>query len=42
MFYHHFSAHGDIAYFAYIVPSQGYHTEGIVNGFKPNFIKLPN
>ena len=24
--YHHFSENGDIAYFAYIVPPQGYHT----------------
>jgi len=24
--YHHFSEHGDIAYFTYIVPPQGYHT----------------
>jgi len=28
MWYHHFSEHGDIAYFANIVPPQGYHTSG--------------
>jgi len=32
------SEHGDIAFFAYIVPPQGYHTWGIVNLFQPNFI----
>jgi len=31
---------GNIAYFAYIVPPQGYHTEGIINRFQSNFIYL--
>ena len=30
--------HGDIAYFAYIVPPQRYHTWGIMNMFQPNFV----
>ena len=37
-FYHHFTAHGDTAYFTYIVLPQGYHTEGIVSRFEHNFI----
>ena len=37
-FYHQFSGHGDIAYLAYFVPPQGYHTWGIMNMFQPNFV----
>ena len=38
-----FMGPGNIAYFANIVPPQGYHTEGIINRFQSNFIylKLP-
>ena len=36
--YQHFTEHGNIAYFAYIVPPQGYQTQGIVNLLEPNFI----
>ena len=32
--YHHFTEHGDIAYFAYMVTPHGYHTSGVTSLFE--------
>jgi len=42
-FYHHFTEHGDIAFFAYMVSPYGYPINGFISLFEPKFIYyVPN
>ena len=40
--YHHFTKHGDVAYFAYMVSPHGYHTSGVTRFLNLTlYLKLP-